>query len=165
MLASIRDRVLHFKLYGHIDAKMTEKVHQAFKGKGLYNVQLIAVSINSGGGSIVQAKNIVSALNNFSRKTQAPVYCFAEDLVLNSANLILAGGNKSYANKYSLIGDFGYTFRSFGLKEFIKDWKVEQNYITAGEKKSQIKHLRRFKSRRCQMDQKHIIRKRILIKK
>lgn len=99
---------------------------------------MIAVSVNSGGGSIVQAKNIVSALKHFSRKTQAPVYCFAEDLVLNSANLILASGNKCYANKYSLIGDFGYTFRTFGLKEFVKDWKIEQSYITAGEKKVRL---------------------------
>ena len=31
-------------------------------------------------------------------KKRAPVYCFGEDLVLNSANVILASGNKCYAS-------------------------------------------------------------------
>ena len=61
------------------------------------------------------------------------MYTFAEDLVLNSANLVLSSGNKVYSSnllktlldKYSLLGDFGYTFRSFGLKDFIKDWKID----------------------------------------
>lgn len=77
-------------------------------------------------------------MKHFSLKTHAPVYCFAEDLVLNSANIILSGGNKSFANKYSIIGDFGYTFRSFGLKDFIKDWKIDQSYVYQGDKKVRL---------------------------
>lgn len=55
-------------------------------------------------------------------------------MVLNSANLILAGGDKVYASKkykiinldkYSLLGDFEYSFRSFGLKDLMKDWKID----------------------------------------
>lgn len=53
ILAALRNRILHLKLYGRIDNKMTEKVHQAVKGKGFYKVHMIAVSINSAGGSIV----------------------------------------------------------------------------------------------------------------
>ncbi|EGR30084.1 peptidase s49, putative [Ichthyophthirius multifiliis] len=55
----------------------------------------------------------------------APVYTFAQDKVLNSANLILASGNKVFANKYSILGDFGYVYNGFGYKDALKNVQVD----------------------------------------
>lgn len=37
--------------------------------------------------------------------TRAPIYTFAEDVVFNSANLILASGNKAFAGKMKVVFD------------------------------------------------------------
>jgi hypothetical protein len=75
---------------------------------------------------------------------RAPIYTFAEDTVFNSANLILASGNKVFAGKiiyshyphfsniskqltgqYSLLGDFGYTYQGLGYKDFLEKYKLQ----------------------------------------
>jgi len=71
--------------------------------------QFLAVTINSGGGDVVQAKNIARLLKNYSLEKRyffeffklfrIPYYTFAEDLCLNSANIILTSGTKSFASK------------------------------------------------------------------
>ena len=43
------------------------------------------------------------------------------------------------------MGDFGYTFKSFGLKEFLKDWKIDANLIHSGEKKAFLNTLEDLK--------------------
>eukprot|EP01016_Furgasonia_blochmanni_P037468 TRINITY_DN4419_c0_g3_i2.p1 TRINITY_DN4419_c0_g3~~TRINITY_DN4419_c0_g3_i2.p1 ORF type:complete len:288 (-),score=98.29 TRINITY_DN4419_c0_g3_i2:334-1197(-) len=138
MLSSFRDRALHLKLHGIINPEMTEKVNFALRKKWFYNIQLIAVSINSPKGSIVQAKNIANALRNYSRDTNAPLYTFAEDVVFGAGNSILACGNKVFANEYSLVGSWGFSWAGFGFQDFIKHWKIEQEFIHAGENKVRL---------------------------
>ena len=46
--------------------------------------------------------------------------------MLNSANVVLTGGHKCFASKYSLLGDFGYIYKGWGLKNLAKDWNVKQ---------------------------------------
>jgi len=36
------------------------------------------------------------------------------------------------------MGDFGYTHKSFGLKKFIKKWKVDHAYVHSGDKKVKL---------------------------
>lgn len=50
MFASLRNRVVHFKIHGNIDSKMTEKVNRAIKASRFYLPQLVAVSVFSTGG-------------------------------------------------------------------------------------------------------------------
>lgn len=56
-----------------------------------------------------------------------PIYCFAEDFCLNSANLILTAGTKSFASiltlikdKLSMVGDFGYVADAVDYDDFQK---------------------------------------------
>lgn len=35
-------------------------------------------------------------------------------------------------DKYSLLGDLGYTYEGLGFEEFMKEWAIEQKTITAG---------------------------------
>jgi len=108
-------------------------------------VQLIAVSLNSAGGSIVQARNISSILKKYSHKTGAPIYTFAEDAVLSSANIIHSSGNKVFANEFTIMGEFGYTVKQFGLQKFIKNWNVDQEFITAGANKVRLDRFKDLK--------------------
>jgi len=120
---------------------MTENLLQALKYKDLYSVKLIAVSINSPGGSIVQAKNVNNILRKFSRKTGAPVYTFVEQFALNSANIIATGGNKCFANKFSIMGDFGFYTKKFGYKDLMNEWNVQGEYLSSGKDKVKLNPL------------------------
>lgn len=68
-------------------------------------------------GSLVQTNNILEAIRTFTNKTgkRIPFYVFAEDYCFNSANLLLAGADKAYANKFSLLGDIGYVEATLGV--------------------------------------------------
>jgi hypothetical protein len=45
-----------------------------------------------------------------------------------------------------MIGDVGYLHKSFGLKEFSKDWYFERKYITAGKNKVRLNRFEDLKS-------------------
>ncbi len=75
-----------------------------------YRLQGIIVVINSNGGSLTTAKNITEALHKIREEKQIPIYGFAEDYCLNSANLILTSCTQCYANKFTILGDFGYLY-------------------------------------------------------
>jgi len=137
-LSPFIERVIHIQLHGHVNLRMTENLLQALKYKNYYSVKLIAVSINSTGGSIVQAKNVNSIIKKFSRQTGAPVYTFAENLSFNAANIILTGGHKCYANKFSMLGDFGFYTKKFSVNNLMKDWNIEGEYISEGKNKVKL---------------------------
>ena len=58
--------------------------------------------------------------------------------MLESALAVLTAGHKAFGHKYSVFGEFGYTHRSFGLKEFSKEWGFERKYIYSGENKVRL---------------------------
>lgn len=39
---------------------------------------------------------------------------------------------KTKSDKYSIMGDFGYSYKGIGLKDFLKDWKIDIKTITSG---------------------------------
>jgi len=116
----------------------TESLIKALKYKHLFSVQLIAVSINSPGGSLTQAKNINLAIKNFSRQTGAPIFTFAEDACLSAANSILAAGNRSFANEFSLVGDYAFNMQTLGFKDLINAHNISVNTVTAGQNKAKL---------------------------
>ena len=82
----------------------TERVLKTLKATKGSNYTLLAVSINSPGGNVSQAKILAKSFKRYSEANSLPYITFAEDLVLNSANIILSSAPKSYAsNSSSLI--------------------------------------------------------------
>lgn len=63
------------------------------------------------------------------------MYCFAEDACLGSANLILTSGIKSYTSRTTMLGDLGYTWRSYDLTKFAEKFNVRLEYLYAGKQK------------------------------
>lgn len=69
---------------------------------------------------------------------------FAEDVVFNSANAILAAGSKAFAGHYSLLGDFGYSYQGFGYKGLLDTLNIKAEFIHAGEKKVKFNPFKEF---------------------
>jgi len=117
---------------------MVQKLREGLSGFRYYQPQIIAVSINSEGGSITQAKNINSIVQKFSRETSAPVFTFAEDFSLGPANIILTAGNKCFASQHSIIGEHSFFYRSFGYKKLLEKYDIQAEYISQGKNKVKI---------------------------
>ncbi|KAL4452889.1 hypothetical protein ABPG74_002454 [Tetrahymena malaccensis] len=127
-------KVVHFKIHSEITSRITDKLFNVSQTIIRQRPSLVAVSINSNGGSIIQAKNIVSILKDISYKTSAPVYTFGEDSVFGSANIVLAGANRCFASKHSMIGQLGFSQIITEKSEFNKEYGIATTYCSEATK-------------------------------
>jgi ClpP class serine protease len=121
--------IAHIKLNGVIGnagkfkqgidfAGQEEIIEKAFS---LKKATVVAITINSPGGSPVQSHLIYKFI-----RAQAKKY------------LIACAGDEIYANSSSIIGSIGVIYSSFGFTELIKKIGVERRVHTAGKNKSSL---------------------------
>ncbi len=100
--------------------------------------KIIAISINSPGGSPVQSHLIYSYIRQLADKKKTKVLVFAEDVAASGGYFISCAGDEIYANASSIIGSIGVISASFGFKDLIKKIGVERRIYTAGKNKSTL---------------------------
>ncbi|EAR98377.2 peptidase family S49 protein (macronuclear) [Tetrahymena thermophila SB210] len=127
-------KVVHFKIHSNISSRITDKLFNVSQTIIRQRPSLVAVSINSDGGSITQAKNIVSILKDISYKTSAPIYTFGEDRVFGAANIVLVGANRCFSSKHSMIGQFGFSQIITETSEFNKEYGIATTYCSEATK-------------------------------
>ena len=112
-----------------------EIIQKAFSIK---KAKVVAVSINSPGGSPVQSHLIYSYIKKLAKKKNKKVFVFAEDVAASGGYLIACAGDEIYANSSSIIGSIGVIYSAFGLQELIKKIGVQRRIYTAGKNKSTL---------------------------
>jgi signal peptide peptidase SppA len=138
--------VAHIKLNGVIGnagkfkqgidfAGQEEIIEKAFS---LKKAKVVAITINSPGGSPVQSHLIYKFIRAQAKKNKKKVIVFAEDVAASGGYLIACGGDEIYANSSSIIGSIGVIYSSFGFTELIKKIGVERRVHTAGKNKSSL---------------------------
>lgn len=111
-------RVYRLKVEGNIDQKLSDEISRGLQNSWPYRPTALLVTINSSGGSIVQAKSISALLKLYSNRYNVPIVTFVEDQCLGSANLLLTSGVKCYANSFSMIGDVGAVWSKLWYHKF-----------------------------------------------
>ena len=138
--------VAHIKLKGVIGnagkfkqgidfASQEEIIEKAFS---LKKAKVVAITINSPGGSPVQSHLIYQFVRAQAKKNKKKVIVFAEDVAASGGYLIACAGDEIYANSSSIIGSIGVIYSSFGFTELIKKIGVERRVHTAGKNKSTL---------------------------
>ena len=138
--------VAHIKLKGVIGnagkfkqgidfANQEEIIEKAFS---LKKAKVVAITINSPGGSPVQSHLIYQFVRAQAKKNKKKVIVFAEDVAASGGYLIACAGDEIYANSSSIIGSIGVIYSSFGFTELIKKIGVERRVHTAGKNKSTL---------------------------
>jgi len=138
--------VAHIKLNGVIGnagkfkqgidfAGQEEIIEKAFS---LKKTKVVAITINSPGGSPVQSHLIYKYIRAQAKKNKKKVIVFAEDVAASGGYLIACAGDEIYANSSSIIGSIGVIYSSFGFTELIKKIGVERRVHTAGKNKSTL---------------------------
>ena len=116
-------------------AGQQEIIKKAFSFK---KAEIIAISINSPGGSPVQSHLIHDYIRQLAKKNKKKVIIFAEDVAASGGYLIACAGDEIYANSSSIIGSIGVISASFGFQDAIKKIGIQRRVYTAGKNKSTL---------------------------
>jgi signal peptide peptidase SppA len=106
---------------------------QAF---ALRNLEAVALSVNSPGGSPVQSALIMQRVRALAKERDVPVLVFAEDMAASGGYLLALSGDEIFAHETSIIGSIGVVFAGFGFSEAIAKLGIERRLHTAGEDKA-----------------------------
>jgi len=131
-------------------ASVAGPLQKAFSMK---KAPIVAISINSPGGSPVQSRLIYSRIRELAEEKQKRVVVFVEDVAASGGYMIALAGDEIVADETSILGSIGVVAASFGFVEAIGKLGIERRVYTAGknkvsldpfqpEKKSDIAHIR-----------------------
>ncbi len=113
-----------------------KKINKLLKMALLYRPKIIAVLINSPGGSPVQSELIYKRLIQLSKDNDIPIYAFIEDVAASGGYYIACGAEKIFGLSNSIVGSIGVISTGFGFTELIKKIGVERRVYTQGENKN-----------------------------
>ncbi len=110
-------------------APMLEK---AFANK---EAPVVAISVNSPGGSPVQSRLIFQRIRALAEEKQKKVLIFVEDVAASGGYMIALAGDEIFADPTSIVGSIGVVSGGFGFPEMLKKIGIERRVYTAGENK------------------------------
>ncbi len=99
---------------------------------------VVAISVNSPGGSPVQSHLLYKFIREQAKKHKKKVIVFTEDVAASGGYLIACAGDEIYANPSSIVGSIGVIYSSFGFKDLIKKIGIQRRVYTAGKNKSTL---------------------------
>jgi protease-4 len=110
-----------------------DALQDAYKDK---NTKGIILSINSPGGSPVQASQIYDEVRYLENKhSNIKVYAVCSDLCASAAYFIAASANYIYADPASLVGSIGVLMDGFGFVDTLHKVGAERRLIISGTHK------------------------------
>lgn len=113
-------------------AMMAPLLDKAFAIK---NAPVVAIVINSPGGSPVQSSLIFQRIRALSKEKNKPVLAFVEDVAASGGYWLACAGDEIYVNPSSVIGSIGVVSAGFGFEGAIEKLGVTRRVYTAGKRK------------------------------
>ncbi|GAB5508796.1 MAG: S49 family peptidase [Hyphomicrobiales bacterium] len=96
---------------------------------------VVAISINSPGGSPVQSRLIHDRIRKLAAEKDKEVIIFVEDVGASGGYMLAVAGDEILCDPSSILGSIGVISAGFGLDRVIERWGVDRRVYTAGEKK------------------------------
>ncbi|MBI2717716.1 MAG: S49 family peptidase [Rhizobiales bacterium] len=112
-----------------------EVLERAFARKGIAGV---AISINSPGGSPVQAAMIHARIRALAARYKKTVYVFCEDVAASGGYWLACAGDEIYADESTVVGSIGVISAGFGFVGALDKLGVERRVHAAGENKAML---------------------------
>jgi len=116
---------------------------------------VVAISVNSPGGSPVQSRLIYSRIRELAEEKNKKVLIFVEDVAASGGYMIALAGDEIIADETSIVGSIGVVAAGFGFQKAIEKLGVERRIYTAGknkvsldpfvsEKKADVEHVKKL---------------------
>ena len=103
-----------------------------------FEAPVVAISINSPGGSPVQSRLIFKRIRDLAVEKNKRVLVFTEDVAASGGYMIALAGAEIIADPSSIVGSIGVVSASFGFPELLKKIGVERRVYTAGSNKATL---------------------------
>ncbi len=113
-------------------ANVAPMLEKAFSRK---EAPVVAISINSPGGSPVQSRLIYQRIRALAEEKDKKVLIFVEDVAASGGYMIALAGDEIFADPTSIVGSIGVVSGGFGFPELLRKVGVERRVYTAGENK------------------------------
>jgi signal peptide peptidase SppA len=114
-------------------ATVAPMLEKAFAKK---DCPVVAISINSPGGSPVQSRLIFQRIRALAEEKDKKVLMFVEDVAASGGYMIALAGDEIFADPTSIVGSIGVVSGGFGFPELLRKIGVERRVYTAGENKA-----------------------------
>ncbi|MFK7902026.1 MAG: S49 family peptidase [Nitratireductor sp.] len=111
---------------------VASQLKQAFEMK---KAPVVAISVNSPGGSPVQSRLIYSRIRELADKHDKKVLIFVEDVAASGGYMISLAGDEIIVDETSIVGSIGVVAATFGFDKAIAKLGVERRVYTAGKNK------------------------------
>ncbi|MFB9950403.1 S49 family peptidase [Rhizobium puerariae] len=113
-------------------ATVAPMLDKAFSKK---EAPVVAIAINSPGGSPVQSRLIFQRIRALAEEKDKKVLMFVEDVAASGGYMIALAGDEIFADPTSIVGSIGVVSGGFGFPELLRKIGIERRVYTAGENK------------------------------
>jgi signal peptide peptidase SppA len=113
-------------------ASVAPMLEKAFAKK---DSPVVAISVNSPGGSPVQSRLIFQRIRALADDHDKKVLIFVEDVAASGGYMIALAGDEIFVDPTSIVGSIGVVSGGFGFPELLRKMGVERRVYTAGENK------------------------------
>ncbi|TPW32388.1 S49 family peptidase [Martelella alba] len=105
------------------------------KAFSLKSAPVIAISVNSPGGSPVQSRQIFERIRLLAEEKHKKVLVFVEDVAASGGYMIALAGDEIFVDPTSIVGSIGVVSGGFGFTGLIEKLGIERRVYTSGENK------------------------------
>ncbi|WP_313591680.1 S49 family peptidase [Agrobacterium cavarae] len=106
------------------------------KAFSMKDAPVVAISLNSPGGSPVQSRMIYNRIRQLAEEKDKKVLIFVEDVAASGGYMIALAGDEIIADPTSIVGSIGVVSGGFGFPEMLRKIGVERRVYTSGENKA-----------------------------
>lgn len=99
-------------------------------------IKVVAININSPGGSPVQSELIFKYIRRLAKEKDVEVLSFVEDCAASGGYYLACAGDEIYASSSSIVGSIGVICSGFGFQDLINKVGVERRIYTQGQNKA-----------------------------
>ncbi len=93
----------------------------------------VVVRVNSPGGSILAADQILNAINDFKTTTNKPVFSSMGSLAASGGYYVVLGSDQIFANPSSITGSIGVVSGFLNYYEFEQEWGISSDSLSTGK--------------------------------
>ena len=138
--AGSTSRVSLITISGNIPSftDVKEQINSAFNQP---NLKAVCLKINSPGGCPAQSHLIAEYIKCKAKKTQVPVFCFAENLAASGGYLVACAASMIFVSRFSNVGSIGVTMTSYSVTKLLDMLGIESKVFTAGSLKGGLSPL------------------------
>tara|TARA_Y100000591_G_scaffold333419_1_gene377878 strand:- start:11957 stop:14311 length:2355 start_codon:yes stop_codon:yes gene_type:complete len=96
-------------------------------------LQGVIIRINSPGGSVIAADQILDAVNEFKKVSKKPVYASMGTFAASGGYYVALGSDQIFANGATITGSIGVSSGFLNFYEFNKEWGISYESLSTGK--------------------------------